>query len=148
MRWHVFVRGVPVTQGSITPGVTRDGKPYARHDNRANLKSWRHAIGEAVRREIGGLPRITGQPVFVTATFFVARPQSHYGTGRNAGVLKDSAPRYPTSKPDVDKLTRALLDALTQDAALYGDDSQVVDAVIKKRYADSNPPGVGIEIEV
>jgi Holliday junction resolvase RusA-like endonuclease len=45
--------------------------------------------------------------------------------------------------PDLDKLCRAVADAIT-DAGLWADDAQVVSLVAAKRY--SSPPGVHITI--
>lgn len=71
------------------------------------------------------------EPVWVTATFAYARPASHYGTGRNAGELKLSAPHFKRSAPDLDKLQRALGDALTQ-AGVIRDDSLIVRWTVEK----------------
>ena len=57
--------------------------------------------------------------------FIYGRPKSHYGTGRNVGVVKASAPYYKASAPDLDKLQRALGDALTQ-AGILRDDALIV----------------------
>lgn len=51
---------------------------------------------------------------------------------------------YPTGKPDVDNLQKALQDALN--GFLFKDDSQFVVASTRKKYADE--PRVEIEIEV
>ncbi|MCR4339570.1 MAG: RusA family crossover junction endodeoxyribonuclease [Gemmatimonadaceae bacterium] len=71
------------------------------------------------------------------------RPAGHYGTGRNAGTVRPCAPEWPTTKPDADKLTRALLDALT--GVAYVDDSQVVHLGIRKEWALTGP---GTRVEV
>lgn len=64
--------------------------------------------------------------------FYVRRPKAHYGTGRNAEVLKPSAPKHPTSKPDTTKLIRAVEDAMT--GLVYRDDAQIVEQYACKRY--------------
>ena len=53
------------------------------------------------------------------------RPKSHFGTGKNADKVKQSAPVFPATMPDIDKLMRAILDGLT-DAQVWLDDGQVV----------------------
>ncbi len=50
-----------------------------------------------------------------------------------------------TTKPDLDKLERAILDALTKSGVIK-DDALVVDLVASKHYADENRPGVLIEL--
>ena len=60
--------------------------------------------------------------------------------------LKTVIRKYPTGKRegDVDKLLRAILDAMT--GVVYGDDSQVVDAHPRKEYTDGET-GVWIHID-
>ena len=74
--------------------------------------------------------------VFVEATFTYQRPASHYGSGKNASVLKATAPRYKSSAPDLDKLQRALGDALTQ-AGVVRDDALIVSWAIDKVWGES-----------
>ena len=66
--------------------------------------------------------------------FCFRRPQSHFGTGKNAGRLKDSAPRYHTKRPDLDNLVKFVEDALQ--GVFFVDDKQVVYTEIKKIYHD------------
>lgn len=99
------------------------------------------------------------QAVALELTYTIARPESHYGTGRNAGQLKAGAPQYPTARSggDIDKLERNILDAL-QEAGVLVDDAQVIEVSHHKRYVvperskrlygDAlNAPGVLVRIE-
>lgn len=83
-------------------------------------------------------------PVDVALTFYLTRPKNHYGTGRNAERLKQSAPSFPAVHPDIDKLTRAVLDALT--GICFEDDRQVVGLVVAKRYSYDIPPGMACSV--
>jgi Holliday junction resolvase RusA-like endonuclease len=86
--------------------------------------------------------------VAVRLRFWLTRPASHYGTGRNKAVVKPSAPRRPAGRPDVDKLARAVLDGLTMGGA-FTDDSQVVELQASKWYVDSgDAAGCVITLEV
>ena len=71
------------------------------------------------------------------------RPSNHFGTGKNAGVRKDSAPYFPIVRPDVLKIARGIEDALT--GVIYRDDSQIVDEHLMKRYGE--PARVEIIVE-
>jgi Holliday junction resolvase RusA-like endonuclease len=71
-------------------------------------------------------------PVHLRIAFGLPRPKGHFGTGRNAGTVKPSAPPFPAVKPDVDKLSRAVMDALR--GVVYADDAQVVAKVVSKHY--------------
>lgn len=117
------VDGVPVPQGSKT--VARGGgKVWLRDANAARLKPWRAEVAAAA-----DLGHTFDGPVFVAATFFMPRPQR---------------PKWwsPAVKPDVDKLTRALFDGMT-DGGLLADDARVTRAHVEKRYAtDAHPAGV------
>ena len=92
---------------------------------------------------VGELPVLTG-PLVVEMMFYLSRPKSHYGTGRNHRKVKPSAPRYHTKKPDLTKIIRSTEDALT--GIVWRDDSQIVARDSGKLYADHQPPGVRIVI--
>jgi hypothetical protein len=83
------------------------------HDRgqRRRLEPWREAIGWAAKHGVQG--RAARLLCVMSLVFVKPRPKAHYGTGRNAEVLKDSAPAAPGVKPDTGKLARAVEDALT-----------------------------------
>lgn len=83
----------------------------------------------------------------VNMEFYFNRPKSHYGTGKNSGTLKDSAPRYMTTKPDIDNLAKLVLDCLNR-IKYWNDDAQVVTMKVSKSYADIFDQGVRIETRV
>jgi crossover junction endodeoxyribonuclease RusA len=136
------VHGEPAPQGSKSVG--RHGGVY---EKSRKVKPWRDAIVAAVLSQYGEPPFGSGAaPVSVLIRFYLPRPAGHYGTGRNAWKVKDGAPRYPATRPDIDKLARSTLDGLKQ-AGVYADDGQVVTLQVFKVYA---PPGVkpGASIKV
>ncbi len=70
------------------------------------------------------------------------RPVGQFGTGRNTGRLKPSAPGWPVTRTtfDLDNLLKLVLDALSRYA--FKDDACVVDARARKRYCrDGEVPG-------
>lgn len=136
------VLGDPVAKGSMTPGVTSDGRPYVRDQKSKRLKEWQAEIAKHARLFVVGKPPMTG-PIKVDLTFLMPRPKNHI---RANGMLKDWAPVWHTSKPDEDKLRRAVLDALTQ-ARVYVDDGQVCDGSTRKVYAAPGKPS-GVRITV
>jgi Holliday junction resolvase RusA-like endonuclease len=97
------------------------------------LTNWRHVIATRAREAMAGRPLLDGL-IEATFVFEKPRPKSHYGTGRNAGILKDSAPAAPGKRPDGLKLARAVEDALT--GVVYTDDSLIVTHLLGKRYCD------------
>lgn len=135
------VPGKPRPQGSMTLARNpRTGQEFAKYGQETVLH--RNLVIDVLRQHWAGRPALSG-PIAVRCTFRFARPKSHYGTGRNAGVLKESAPHYMTSAPDGDKLLRLVNDALTI-AGVLDDDAQVALQRAEKVYADS--PGSLIEV--
>lgn len=104
-------------------------------------KTWRQDVQLMAREAMKGYSPLDG-PLVVALVFYRVRPKGHYGTGKNADRLKDSAPRYPTTRPDVLKLARAVEDALT--GIVYTDDSLIVTEYLLKRYSDT--PRVEIDV--
>jgi Holliday junction resolvase RusA-like endonuclease len=139
------VHGTPRPQGSkkfVGFGKSGHGKLI---DASKQLKPWRNLVGQVAANAFGDQPLFTGA-IELILDFHFARPKSHYRTGRNAHILKNNAPKYHTKKPDFDKLTRAIADALT--AIIYRDDSQVFGGHIIKQYApDGHGSGVRITVK-
>lgn len=110
------IPGQPEQQGSK--------RNVGRHMIEANprLAPWRADAITYLQRAMTEqmVVQFTG-PVLVSAVFVYARPRSHYGTGRNENRLKSSAPYWKSTAADLDKLQRALGDALTQAGVLRDD---------------------------
>ena len=140
--------GIPAPQGSKNTTAQKDrageytGKVSV-YESSVKLKPWRQRVATAARAAHRGEP--AEGPLVLNIVFRLPRPKDHFGTGRNAGKLKPSAPEWPTKKPDLDKLERAILDALTI-ARAYGDDSQVVAIHSTKTFADHDAPGVTVGV--
>jgi Holliday junction resolvase RusA-like endonuclease len=130
IKFHI--PGVPVQQGSKTPWGS---------EQNPHLKAWRQSVAETAAREFLGDAPANG-PVHVSAEFVFPRPKAHYRSGRYADWLKESAPLYHTSNPDLDKLQRAIGDALT--GVVIRDDRQIAAWSTVKRYG----PHAGATISV
>lgn len=131
----IIVRGIPQQQGSKTAFVI--GKRAVMKDaNEKALKPWRDDVKKAAEEEWGDKPLLLG-PVRIAVAFVFPRPKNHYGSGRNADVLKSSAPYFKTSTPDLDKLQRAIGDSLS--GTIFKDDAQVVEWNASKSYAYDYP---------
>ena len=101
-------------------------------DANPRSREWKDRVAQAAGEQYGG--ELIEGPLSVDMIFYSPRPKGHYGTGRNAARLKDSAPEYPIGRPDVLKLARAVEDALT--GVVYRDDALIVDEVLHKRYGE------------
>lgn len=144
------VAGIPAPQGSKTAmPVRKNGKLTGKTnlvESSKALKPWRTLVTHQARRaKPKGFTPYAGA-VRVEVIFLFPRPKDHYGTGRNAGELKPSAPEHHLKKPDIDKTLRAILDSLTM-AGIYRDDSQVVEVQTSKRYATGGNPGASISVQ-
>lgn len=135
----ISVSGKPAPQGNH-----RTNQYGATYETSKGAAPWREAVRAETQRTMRetGADQLAG-PVRCEITFWLVRPKGHYRTGRNAHLVRDTAPRYPGVKPDPDKLARAVLDGLTSGHA-YRDDGQVVDLIVHKRYAER--PGADIEL--
>lgn len=105
---------------------------------------WREAVKAIALADGSNLER---HPVAVDITFYLKRPRGHYRTGAHENEVRASAPRYPKSRPDVDKLARSTLDGLT--GVMFDDDCQVITLTATKQYAPAaQHPGAVIRIRV
>jgi len=137
---RIWIPGTPRPQGSLQLAVNKvTGKGFAKYSS--TTVEWRNVMYGALvdwwkKDPIDG-------PVNIALLFFLRRPRSHYGSGRNSDSVKESAPEYPKG-PDIDKLCRAVLDSCT-DAQVWQDDSQVVSLRADKRFA-TREEGTGVRL--
>ena len=128
------VDGLPVPQGSLRAFMA-GGRPVITYTAREPLAVWRDAVRD-------GCPILEPSmgPWSVAVTFRMKRPSGHRGARGQLLPRFDEA--RPTNRPDIDKLARAVLDALTM--RVWRDDAQVVQLCARKEYADT--PGAVIEV--
>lgn len=138
------VPGKPTPEGSYN-AVKRGKYTNIVPQNQEELEAWRSSARILSRDAWKGRPRYLGA-VEIVVSFVVERPRSHFGTGRNLGKIKDSAPKYPTTKPDTDKLQRALGDALGQ--TVLKDDAQIVLWHASKEYTQDYAEAPRTEVTV
>jgi crossover junction endodeoxyribonuclease RusA len=131
------IPGKPRGQGSLSLWRGPDGKERAKYGGEVALH--RNLAVANLRDAWDGRPPITG-PVAVRIVCEYPRPKAHYGTGRNAARLKDSAPHWVTTPTDIDKVARLVCDALTI-AGVWCDDAQCVLLRAEKHYANDGTQG-------
>lgn len=128
----LFIIGHPATQGS-KKGFLR-GKKIVMVEMDTKLPAWRQATTEAAQTQLGPDWVPLDGALEATATFYLPRPQA------------SSFGEFPAGPPDLDKLQRALGDALTQAHAIH-DDARIVRWVAEKRWETLWTP-TGAEISV
>ena len=132
------VPGIPAPKGSLRAFMRKGGRFPVTIDDNAKTKPWMSVV--ALKAHESGC-RATQLPVSVELRFYVPRPKGHFGS---KGLVRQSSPTLPSRKPDIDKLSRAVLDALTGIA--YQDDAQVAVLEARKVYADVYDPGAWVRI--
>jgi crossover junction endodeoxyribonuclease RusA len=137
---EIHLVGLPIPQGSLRPFKLARGYVMVA-TNAKRLKPWRLELKEAAAAALnGGGPAQSA--VLLTIEFRFPRPSGHFGKRG----LRPSAPPAMFRRPDLDKLVRAILDALT-DAGAFRDDAQVDEIRARKRYCtDGESPGVKVVI--
>lgn len=103
------VYGVPAGQGSKRAGVGRGGKVFMREQS-DYVAPWRRAVKEMSRNAIRNYTKRTGQPwepisggALITATVTVPA----------TAAATDRGDTYATGSPDLDKMERAIGDAIS-----------------------------------
>lgn len=121
------VFGIPKPQGSKKAFHHRStGRIVMTEAAGAPLRDWRSEVKQTAAVEMVGRPVIC-QPsgIGLTVEFILPRPVS---------LPKTKATPLAVKKPDLDKLVRAVCDALK--GVVYADDSQVVSMTLSKRTAE------------
>lgn len=124
------VYGKPEPQGSTRAFVVK-GRPIITSDNK-KLKPWRQQVALTAQAVMDGNVYLQdAAPIGVSVAFYFDRPKS----------VKAAA---KTTKPDIDKLLRGILDALT--GIVFADDSQVIRCAATKQF--DSPARAEISVEV
>ena len=130
MYLSMFIPGDPVPQPR--PRITvrgKHGKAYVPRDHA--IHEWRAKVREWMEQSVppGQAFPVSGVGLHVMMAFHLRKPKSN-------------RKRLPISRPDLDNLAKAVLDA--GNGVIWSDDSQVTTVVMNKRWHDK--PGVWLEI--
>ena len=127
------VYGVPAPAGSKRGFYNKKAKRVIVTDDSKRSRPWKALVSDAAIEAMGNeAPGLMDGPLELRLCFVVPRPKGHFGSGRNAGRVRDSAPVFPAVKPDLLKLARAVEDALS--GIVYRDDAQIVKETLDKQY--------------
>lgn len=172
MSVRLRVDGLPAPKGNKTPGVTgearykdhrgtwvlnprafmREGKrtkkrralidgvehllPRDKTKGADAFEAWKKNVRDAaiIYKAVNRHEPYRDTPLQIDAWFFLPRPPS---------LPKRVV--YPSTKPDLEKLVRAIMDEL--EGLIYDNDSRFIDHYTHKRYADDEHP-IGVEIAI
>lgn len=126
MNFSFLYSGKPESQGSIRAFMPKGWKRPILTSTNKNLKKWRSGLGEKAAEAISEVadidfPLHSKIAVKVSVLFAFIPPKSNKGKYT-----------YKTTRPDLDKLIRSTLDAMT--GIVYEDDSQVVKVEASKVF--------------
>lgn len=137
-----IVYGKPEPQGSSRAFIPKGWKRPVITSTNTKLKPWRQQIAftalQAAINVADGRPAplFSSEPVQLCALFYFDRPKRQ--------TKRERAQMYKVTKPDIDKLIRAIGDALTGIA--YQDDNQIAGIITEKRFG--SPARVEITVRI
>lgn len=142
-----WVPGLAVPKGSVraVPIRRADGSTRLRLVQERGVSEFVATVRTCASRAFGLRPPWTG-PVRLEVNFMFPRPKCHYRGGKpGPGRLRPSSPVSVTRRPDLDKVLRAVLDAIS--GVVIADDAQVAEIRATKEYVrEDRGPGVWVSI--
>lgn len=126
------VYGKPAQMGSKKAFISHTtGRAMLKDDNNEHREKWANAVTTAAAVAMAG--RVLYQEaIHVELTFYFSRPQSHF---KKSGELSGSAPMFHAQSPDIDKLIRCSLDAMT--GVVFQDDKLVCNLSASRHWTKS-----------
>lgn len=131
-----WVAGTPMQKGSTTRMPNGATLPAGTVQSRLRMTNWRSDLRTAATASMAGDPPYVGA-IRLMVEFAMqppaSMPRKYFGWQPH------------TKRPDLDKLTRMLCDALK--GIVYADDSQVTNLAIAKVYAWNGKTGANINVD-
>lgn len=119
-------------EGTPRPYATKVGR-QGQIFYRPLCRAWQKTVIEQVEEQLPEDWVLITEQCEAEYHFYLPRPKAHWGTGKNAHVLKDSAPQKHAITPDSSKLTRITEDALTH-AGVWEDDALCSPVITRKSW--------------
>jgi Holliday junction resolvase RusA-like endonuclease len=137
----ITIPGQPKPQGSKTAFVNKSTGKVTLVEASKGLKAWRIEAANLIKLEAqakGWIQADAKQPVVVSIVFELTHPKA------------PKNPNWPVGVPDLDKLARSCLDAITQAGNVWWDDSQVIKLSLVKvwrTYGDEARTIIRIQVD-
>ncbi len=135
MNLKIRVIGIPATAGSFVPRKRKNGSLYLLRSGSQKHREWRQTAEATIRQAVKLWEWETSpeDEYSVSLSFLLPKPKS-------------VSRAQPNVKPDIDKLCRSTLDALTVGKAI-DDDARILQLTASKTYTGSNEqPGCYITV--
>ena len=120
----------------MTKYLKIQGKVYSQKRHRHTNRGFVYDPSAKDKKKV--IPQIVDQfmekpfvdAVLLEITFTIQRPKSHY----NKYDIKPSAPKWKTTKPDIDNHIKFYLDCMS--GIVFKDDNQIISLVATKNFCD------------
>ena len=135
MNLKIRIIGIPATAGSFVPRKRKNGSLYLLRSGSQKHKEWRQTAEFTIRQAVKLWEWEVAQDdqYSVSLSFLLPKPKS-------------VSRAQPNVKPDIDKLCRSTLDALTVGKAI-DDDARIIQLTACKTYAtEAEQPGCYITV--
>ena len=135
MNLRIRVIGTPATAGSFVPRKRKNGSLYLLRSGSQKHKEWRQTAETTIQQAVRLWQWETNpdDEYSVSLSFLLPKPRT-------------VSRAQPNVKPDIDKLCRSTLDALTVGKAI-DDDARIIQLIASKTYAaGSEQPGCYITV--
>ena len=135
MNLKIRIIGIPATAGSFVPRKRKNGSLYLLRSGSQKHKEWRRTAEFTIRQAVKLWEWEVNQDdeYSVSLSFLLPKPRT-------------VSRAQPNVKPDIDKLCRSTLDALTVGKAI-DDDARIIQLTASKTYAtETEQPGCYITV--
>src|SRR6185369_7476675 len=136
------VLGIAQTAGSkqsFVPLNKKTKEPFRRPnggivvstvDDNPKSRGWKKVVAKAAKEVYKG--ELLTNDLAVTIYFFRPRPKNHFAKNGLSKIGRETP--FPSMRPDVLKLARAIEDGIT--GVIWVDDSQIIDEHLYKRWGE------------
>lgn len=112
LRLQIVAYGPAASQGSKTPIKNKIGQIVGSRESSKRSRPWRQDVQALMLEVVPEGFQPIDEAVTVRLAIYLSRPNSHFGSGKNSNILKSNAPRFPPTGLDIDKVQRAVGDAM------------------------------------
>ena len=129
----IYTNQEKVVDTTIDGSLVILGKPTPQKRHRYSFRGGNVRNFKAKALEFSPKKMLKGA-IMLSITFYMPRPKNHYRTGKFSHLLKNNAPISHIVKPDIDNLSKFVMDALQ--GILWDDDCYINALEARKAYSE------------